>query len=226
GWLLFDYLDGAQSLWDIWRAVEREPLLSEAQQMVLGEALTAIAQLHARGLWQADLHLENLLRHEGQLFVIDGGGVQVENAGQPLSRQRVLENLGVFFAQLPAELEPFTEELLVHYLLANGEHALPLEALLREVAKVRRWRLRDYLKKVGRDCSLFAARVGAFGLCVVRREHEAELAPLLADIDRHIDAGHLYKTGGAATVARVELDGRPLVVKRYNIKGWLHWFKR
>ncbi len=226
GWLLFDYLDGAQSLWDIWRAVEREPLLSEAQQMVLGEALTVIAQLHARGLWQADLHLDNLLRHEGRLFVIDGGGVQVENAGQPLSRQRVLENLGVFFAQLPAELEPFTEELLVHYLLANGEHALPLEALLREVAKVRRWRLRDYLKKVGRDCSLFAARVGAFGLCVVSREHEAELAPLLADIDRHIDAGHLYKTGGAATVARIELDGRPLVIKRYNIKGWLHWLKR
>ena len=226
GWLLFDYLDGAQSLWDIWRAVEREPLLSEAQQMVLGEALTVIAQLHARGLWQADLHLDNLLRHAGQLFVIDGGGVQVENAGQPLSRQRVLENLGVFFAQLPAELEPFTEELLVHYLLANGEHALPLEALLREVAKVRRWRLRDYLKKVGRDCSLFAARVGAFGLCVVRREHEAELAPLLADIDRHIDAGLLYKTGGAATVARIELDGRPLVVKSYNIKGWLHWLKR
>jgi tRNA A-37 threonylcarbamoyl transferase component Bud32 len=226
GWLLFDYLDGAESLWDAWRAVEREPLLSEGLQTVLGEALNAIGQLHARGLWQADLHLDNLLRHDGRLFVIDGGGVQVETAGQPLSRQRVLENLGVFFAQLPAELEPFTEELLVHYLLANGEHALSLEALLREVARVRRWRLRDYLKKVGRDCSLFAAKIGAFGLRVVRREQDAELAPLLGQIDARIDAGHIYKTGGAATVARVELNGRPLVVKRYNIKSWLHWLKR
>ncbi len=226
GWLLFDYLDGAESLWDAWRAVEREALLSDAQQAVLGEALNVIGQLHARGLWQADLHLDNLLRHDGRLFVIDGGGVQVETAGQPLSRQRVLENLGVFFAQLPAELEPFTEELLVHYLLANGEHALPLEALLKEVAKVRRWRLRDYLKKVGRDCSLFAASIGAFGLRVVRREQDAELAPLLGQIDARIEAGHIYKTGGAATVARVELNGRPLVVKRYNIKSWLHWLKR
>ncbi|WP_068830225.1 lipopolysaccharide kinase InaA family protein [Pseudomonas sp. BMS12] len=226
GWLLFDYLEGAESLWDAWRAVEREPWLSDAQQAVLGEALSAIGQLHAKGLWQADLHLDNLLRHEGSLFVIDGGGVQVEMAGQPLSRQRVLENLGVFFAQLPAELEPFTEELLVHYLLANGEHALPLEALLKEVEKVRRWRLRDYLKKVGRDCSLFAAKIGAFGLRVVRREQDAELTPLLGEIDACIDAGHLYKTGGAATVARVELNGRPLVVKRYNIKNWLHWLKR
>lgn len=226
GWLLFDYLEGAESLWDAWRAVERDALLSDAQQAVLGEALNAIGQLHARGLWQADLHLDNLLRQAGQLFVIDGGGVQVETAGQPLSRQRVLENLGVFFAQLPAELEPFTEELLVHYLLANGEHALPLEALLKEVAKVRRWRLRDYLKKVGRDCSLFAASIGAFGLRVVRREQDAELAPLLGRIDACIEAGHVYKTGGAATVARVELNGQPLVVKRYNIKHWLHWLKR
>ncbi len=43
GWLLFDYLDGAESLWDAWRAVEREALLSEAQQSVLGEALVDIA---------------------------------------------------------------------------------------------------------------------------------------------------------------------------------------
>lgn len=226
GWLLFDYLDGAESLWDAWRAVEREALLSEAQQAVLGEALAAIAQMHAKGLWQADLHLDNLLRQAGCLWIIDGGGVQVETPGQPLSRDKVLENLGVFFAQLPAELEPFTEELLVHYLLANGEHALPLEALLKEVEKVRRWRLRDYLKKVGRDCSLFAAKIGAFGLRVVRREQEAELTPLLADPDAALEAGHLYKTGGAATVARIELNGRPLVLKRYNIKSWLHGLKR
>ena len=50
-------------------------------------------------------------------------------------RQKVLENLGVFFAQLPALLDPFLEELLVHYLLANGEHALPLEALQKEIAR-------------------------------------------------------------------------------------------
>ncbi|ERI50392.1 hypothetical protein N878_25950, partial [Pseudomonas sp. EGD-AK9] len=168
GWLLFDYLDGARSLWDAWREVAGEAPLSVAQQAVLGEALTAIAQMHGKGLWQADLHLDNLLRHDGRLYLIDGGGVRGETPGQPLSRARVLENLGVFFAQLPAELAPFTEELLIHYLLANGEHALPLEALLKEVEKVRRWRLRDYLRKVGRDCSLFAAKVGAFGLRVVR----------------------------------------------------------
>lgn len=226
GWLLFDYLEGSQSLWEAWRQADGEPLLTEAQRGVLAEALGAIGQMHAQGLWQADLHLDNLLRHDGRLYLIDGGGVRCETAGQPLSRARVLENLGVFFAQLPAELEPFLEELLIHYLLVNGEHALPLEMLQAEIAKVRHWRLRDYLKKTARDCSLFAARVGAFGLRVVRREVEAELRPLLTDLDARVEAGHIYKTGGAATVAGVKIGGRPLVVKRYNVKNLLHWCKR
>ena len=226
GWLLFDYLNGARSLLDAWNDVAREPLLSDAQQAILAEALSAVGQMHAKGLWQADLHLDNLLRHDGSLYLIDGGAVRCETPGQPLSRARVLENLGVFFAQLPAELDPWLEELLIHYLLANGEHALPLEMLQVEIARVRRWRLRDYLKKVARDCSLFAARIGAFGLRVVRREVEADLQPLLRELDGYIEGGYIYKTGGAATVARVEFDGRPLVVKRYNVKNLLHWLKR
>ena len=226
GWLLFEYLEGAESLWDAWRAVEREPLLNEEQQAVLGEALTTIAQMHAKGLWQSDLHLDNLLRHAGGVSIIDGGGVQVEVAGQPLSRTRVLANLGMFFAQLPAELQPFIEELLVHYLLANGEHALPLEALLVEVGKVRRWRLRDYMQKIARDCSLFSAKVGAFGLRVVRRDCAAALAPLLAQPDVLLSEGRALKLGGSATVAQVRQGECELVAKRYNIKGFSHWLKR
>ena len=226
GWLLFDYLDGAQSLWQIWHQVARDPVLTDQQQAILADALGVIGLMHRKGLWQDDLHLDNLLRHEGCIYLIDGGGVRCELPGQPLSQARVLENLGVFFAQLPVELDPFLEELLIHYLLANGEHALPLEMLQTQVDKVRRWRLRDYLKKVARDCSLFSARINAFGLRVVRREIEPVLQPLLDDLDVYISTGHIYKAGGTATVARVDVGDRRLVVKRYNVKGLLHWLKR
>ncbi|WP_217476128.1 lipopolysaccharide kinase InaA family protein [Stutzerimonas stutzeri] len=226
GWLLFDFLDNARSLWDAWRECEHEAPLSEAQAELLGAALALIAQMHSRGLWQEDLHLDNLLLQDGVLHVVDGGGVRAETPGQPLSRERVLANLGVFFAQLPATIEPFIEELLVHYLLANSEHALPLEALLKEVHKIRAWRLNDFLKKIARDCSLFSARIGAFGARVVRREAHERLQGVLDDPDAFIAGGHLYKTGGAATVARVEVDGQPLLIKRYNIKNPLHWCKR
>lgn len=226
GWLLFEFLEGAESLGDAWQQVESLPVLADEQSAVLAEALGAIAQLHGKGLWQADLHLDNLLRHGGQLYLIDGAGICVETAGQPLSRQKVLENLGVFFAQLPKSLEPFTEELLVYYLLSNAEHALPLEALQKQIEKVRAWRLRDYLIKVGRECTLFAVQRGAFALRAIRREEEAAMVPVLEQADALLDQGHLYKTGGAASVGKVDVAGRTLVIKRYNIKNFAHWLKR
>ena len=226
GWLLFEFLEGAHSLGDAWDAVASLPVLADEQVAVLAEALTAIGQMHLKGLWQEDLHLDNLLRQGGKLYLIDGAGICVEDAGKPLSRQKVLESLGVFFAQLPISLEPFIEELLVHYLLSNGEHALPLEALLKQVEKVRAWRLHDFLNKTGRDCSLFSVQQGAFALRAVRREEEPAMLPVLARADALLDQGHLYKTGGAASVGKVEVDGRTLVIKRYNIKGFAHWLKR
>ncbi len=225
-WLLFAFLDDAQSLDAGWQAVAHAPALSDAQAAVLGEALESIARLHAKGLWQSDLHLDNLLRHDGQLYLIDGGGVRVDTPGQPLSRDAVLENLALFFAQLPTALEPFIEELLVHYLLVNAEHALPLEALLKATHKARQARMRDYLGKVARDCTLFAVESGAAGIKAVRRSHAALLQPLLDDPDAFIAAGKALKQGGSATVAKVELDGRAYVVKRYNIKSFAHWLKR
>lgn len=226
GWLLFDWLQQAESLWDNWRCVAAEPVLSDGQREVLGQALELIAQMHARGLWQDDLHLDNLLSSGGRLFVVDGGGVRSETPGRPLSRERAVVNLGVFFAQLPVELEAFIEELLVHYLLVHSEHALPLEALLKEIHKTRAWRLQDFLKKTGRDCSLFSVHTDAFSAQAVRREDEPGLSPLLSDPDTCLEAGTRLKDGGTATVARVDLDGRQLLLKRYNIKGPLHWLKR
>ncbi|NVZ52053.1 serine/threonine protein kinase [Pseudomonas sp. B6002] len=226
GWLLFEFIEGAESLADAWHAVEHLPPLADEQTAVLAEALGAIAQMHTQGLWQEDLHLDNLLRQDGKLYLIDGAGIRVEEAGKPLSRNRVLENLGVFFAQLPKNLEPFTEELLVYYLLANGEHALPLEALEKQVRKVSAWRLKDFLSKVGRECTLFSVVRGPFALRAVRREEEAAMLPVLAQADTLLDSGHLFKTGGAATVAKTDVAGRSLVIKRYNIKGFVHWLKR
>ncbi|MBP1145350.1 tRNA A-37 threonylcarbamoyl transferase component Bud32 [Pseudomonas sp. PvP027] len=226
GWLLFEFLEQASSLGDAWNAVQHLPPLADEQQAVLGEALSAIARQHAKGLWQEDLHLDNLLRHNGQLYLIDGAGIRAEQAGTPLSRQKVLENLGVFFAQLPRSFEPFTEELLVYYLLSNAEHGLPMEALQKQIDKVRSWRLKDFMSKTVRDCSLFSVEDSASVFRAIRREEEPAMLPVLSQADALLDKAHLYKTGGAASVGRVEVSGRTLVIKRYNIKNFSHWLKR
>lgn len=225
-WLLFEFLESSQSLGQSWAAVADEPVLSANQQKVLGKALEAIAKLHGQGLWQDDLHLDNLLEYQGQIYWIDGGAVQAQTPGTPLSRDKVLTNLGVFFAQLPVSLEPFIEELLIDYVLANSTHALPLEALLKEVGRARRWRIADYLNKTGRECSLFHVQKSPFKLAVAARTDWPWLAPCLADPDRFIKQGRLCKAGGSATVAAFSVAEQALVVKRYNIKSIGHWLTR
>jgi tRNA A-37 threonylcarbamoyl transferase component Bud32 len=63
-------------------------------------------------------------------------------------------------------------------------------------------------------------------LRAIRREEESAMSPVLAQADALLERGHLYKTGGAASVGRVEVAGRALVIKRYNIKNFAHWLKR
>ncbi|HHX36033.1 MAG TPA: serine/threonine protein kinase, partial [Gammaproteobacteria bacterium] len=172
------------------------------------------------------MHLDNLLQQGEQVFVVDGGGVQSEQAGQPLAQEKVIANLAVFFAQLPSAFDAHLEELLIHYLLANGEHALRLEKLHKQILSIRQWRVKDYLNKAGRECSLFNAKINGFGLRVVWRAAQEWLEPVLSSLDGMIATGHIYKTGGAATVARIEHGQRTLVIKRYNIKNVRHWFKR
>lgn len=225
-WLLFDFIEAAPSVEQLWQQVAAEPPLSPAQNELLGAALATLARLHAQGLWQADLHLDNLLVKDGAALVIDAADIQAESVGQPLSQARVQENLAVFFAQLPAALDAQLEELLIHYLLVNAEHALRLDALLARTAEIRRWRLADYLKKSGRECTLFAVTRSAFGLIAVRRTWLSRLEGLLADPDAALAGLPTFKDGGAATVARLQWQGQDLVLKRYNIKGFGHWLTR
>ena len=226
GWLLFDFLEGAESLESRWRAIIGQPPLSADQRAILGAALEAVGALHARGLWQEDLHLDNLLYHNFRLNWIDCGTIRAAQPGRSLDARRALVNLAVFFAQLPATFDRFVTCLLDAYRRGGGCQGLPADDLLRRIAATRCRRLHRFLAKTGRDCTEFSVRRGPMELRAVRRDELAVLQPLLADPDRFMAQGEILKAGGSATVARVCVDGRTLVVKRYNIKGFGHWLRR
>ncbi|MDR2364972.1 MAG: hypothetical protein LBD68_03840 [Zoogloeaceae bacterium] len=213
GWLLFEFLENA-------RAPGAE---------AIHEAVRAIARLHERGLWQNDLHPDNLLAQDGRIYFVDGGDIGAEMPGQALSPDRALDNLGMFFAQWPVRMEAGLSEALASYRAQNPVSGaeMGIAALRQAVRRQREARLRAWLKKIVRECSDFCVRKkGAFGFCVARRDSEKILAPLLTDPDAFIDAGQLRKDGGTATVARVEVSGREFIVKRYNIKHLRHGLSR
>lgn len=225
GWILFEYLSNATSLAKQWQQISALPLLASEQQQVLEQALASIAQMHQQGLWQADIHLDNFMLQAEQLYIIDGGGIAAETAGQPLNHQTAIKNLAVFFAQLSASLDAYLETLLVDYQNSSTQD-ISLSELRKHIRQVREWRLKDYLKKTARDCSLFSVDKSLSGIRAIQRARLEEVASLIEQPDVFIAQGHIYKTGGAATVARVEHFGRSWVIKRYNIKNYLHWLKR
>lgn len=225
-WILFEYLEDAQSLEQQWQQYAADPMLSSAQEKVLAQALASIARMHAQGVWQKDIHLDNFLLHNQRLYIIDGGAIAQQTLGQPISQESALKNLAVFFAQLPRELTEHVRDLLRHYLSVNATHELALPELYHHIQQVRDWRVKDYLKKTARECTLFSVQKNSRGITAVQRSYEAEIKPLLAQPDTFIEQGHIYKTGGAATVARVEHGTKSWIIKRYNIKNLAHWLKR
>jgi len=60
---------------------------------------------------------------------------------------------------------------------------------------------------------------------VVRSQSE-RMRSVLRDPDSYFGAQPLLKDGGSSTVAKVALGDGSVVIKRYNIKGFMHWLKR
>jgi tRNA A-37 threonylcarbamoyl transferase component Bud32 len=190
------------------------------------EDLTAVfaqvGRMHAQGLSQQDIHLDNFLLQREGLLVIDGDAIR--SAPTP---QACTDNLALLFAQLqPATERAWYPVLLAAYRTAHPQLSIEPARLAVQISRSRQARLDDYLDKCLRDCSLFkvARRTDRFFSVVRAATHS--LAPLLHDPDAWLEKGVPLKRGRTATLARIDINGRPLVIKRYNIKGAAHALSR
>lgn len=218
-YLLTPYLDGAGTLAGTWGDGER------ADPMLLA-AIRLVGRMHGRGLIQTDLHLGNFLRRDDELYMIDGDGIVTCLVGQDIDERAVRRNLALFLAQLPVSLEDRHAELIAAYREANPDACFDDAALEADKALIRDRRLGIILKKCVRDCTLFRIDRRLDRFTAVARSEADWLAPILADPDAWMARGAPLKTGNTSTVVRVELEGRAVVIKRYNIKGAGHAVSR
>ena len=229
--LLTRFIDDAVSLATRWDAVAHLRAGDAAALAVLAPAFAMLGRLHARGLVHDDLHLGNFLVSGGELLVIDGDAVRTVSPGRPLPADAALANFAILAAQLPAAWD---EQLtpLVDAWRAGGAGLPVLEpATLRAcIVHTRHARLQAFLAKTTRECTLFKVDKRVARMTIVVRDKAEqlgdELAALLADPDAAIARGSVLKNGGTCTVARVDVGGEALVIKRYNIKNAGHALSR
>lgn len=205
-------------------SLEEDAAVRAGDCEALQPVLATLAQMHRGGLVQQDLHFGNFLRTGTRLLVIDGGAVST--AAAPLAATVAAENLGLLLAQLPAACDPAAPAGLADYLAAGGIAGIDAKLLQAKIDAARAGRLRDYLGKCVRDCSLFAVEQSATRFAAMLRAEKDRLAPLLAAGDQALAAGERLKSGNTCTVARVASDAGKVVIKRYNLKNPGHAFSR
>lgn len=230
--LCTEYLAGARTLQQIWEALHTgngkpgpAPDNSEAIAL-LASALRSIGLMHRAGLIQTDLHMGNFLSHQSRVYVIDGDAIKALSPGQPVSGREAEDNLAIFFAQLDSVWDEVIEVLLIEYLQVNAERSLNPDRLLEQTRAVRSKRLNDWLGKAVRDCTHFQVEKRWSRFSAVVRDRAGALRSLINAPDEPFAAGSTLKDGGTSSVTLVEAEGQPLVIKRYNIKGFAHWLTR
>jgi len=196
---------------------------------VLNDLVELIAQHHAAGLRQVDLHLLNFIYSDATLYTLDAS--DINTSANPLSRSDSMDGLADLLALLPVEYDEVAGDIYVNYWQhrSQPENNAERSALLQHVIDKRAYKLRKYLKKVFRSCSAFVANKTWREFTVYDRSCESEsLRTLLVDPDHAPSMGQakILKDGNTCTVTALELDAKPLVCKRYNIKNILHALSR
>lgn len=202
---LLENLRLSQGLLLAYEFLEGAEPLTDAEQV-----LTFIAGLHDVGLVHTDIHFGNLMSANGKIYLLDAGAIQI--AGNQNDKTK---NLALFIAQAP---------LLQHkaLVIAAGE-----PSLAREVSRCWQTRKKRYLEKIFRSCTEVSVIRDQNNHALVKRQ---ALTPALNNLinnpDKAIEDGNILKDGNAQTVAKVFVDGKPLVIKRYNQKTFLTLLKR
>ncbi|MDX1490925.1 MAG: lipopolysaccharide kinase InaA family protein [Pseudohongiellaceae bacterium] len=227
GVLLLQYLDNSRSLKKSWKkSSEKDRVL------LLRKAVKLIADCHSRGLIQHDIHLDNFLLQDDHIYLLDAADVEkreTQNPGDGLDSMRSLQNLALFFAQFPVSNDDYVPQMYDYYRDLRPELGFTsdlqlFKALLR---KKRLKRIDIVLKKLFRSSSANICTRTWDSFVVYRRNLRSPAWQAFIDNpDKLMASGEKLKNGNSSTVVKIDIDGKPYVVKRYNLKSTAHFLRR
>jgi len=223
--LLFERISEADNLDTIWQDKKSPDEAIHLMQAIIIE----LATQHVMGVVQNDLHLKNFLVTEKHIYTLDGGSIT--NVEGILSKEESLDHLALFFAQLGVGTEELQEALFQTYIKSRSWIIKPadIEFLRKATRKWIEKRWNRYEKKLQRNSTTFARKKTLKTLTMYDRDYQsAELFHLLQDPEAIFQDKNtqLLKAGRTSTVAKISIDQRDYVIKRYNVKNAWHWLRR
>ena len=183
-----------------------------------------LAKQHNKGVLQKDLHLGNFLLGGDKVFALDTG--QMRFSRRELDRKNSIPQLAMLASCLPDTNTESIATLCEEYFKARGWHfGKPDESSFQKQLAVHRKRtLRKGLKKCLRTSKrLLQIKAGRY-IAVFDRAfcQKAEPLDFIEQIDALMDEGQILKKGKTCYVSHLMWNGKDVVVKRYNHKGFIH----
>lgn len=187
---------------------------------LIEKVVRVLAQQHAAGLVQTDLHLKNFMLSNDCVWSIDGDGIRK----QTLSKRAAYQQLSALIGKLAVlDQQAWVSALLNAY---QAERKWPgeinAEQLLAWASRDKAKAVREYVeRKIFRNCTdVVWQKTATFVLA--RNAHVAlpDLNPEF--LETAMQGGQVLKSGNTSTVVRARLGQLEVVVKRYNIKNILH----
>lgn len=204
--------------------------LHSKERRSLAEALVVeVARHHKAGLLQIDLYFKNFLLQGKFIYTLDGDAIR------PLpwwnATNSALNNLALLLSKLDVlDLQEWLPDLLAAYARERGSSTPDTAAMRKKIAAIRSRVTAKYAdKKVFRECSEISVLCNKRLYRAVSRANATEtMDGILANADALLqeNSSRKLKSGNTCTVALTEINGRKMVIKRYNIKGFWHGVSR
>ncbi|MBN2270398.1 MAG: hypothetical protein JXN61_07285 [Sedimentisphaerales bacterium] len=183
-----------------------------------------LAGQHIKGVLQKDLHLGNFLMDEKKTYALDPG--QMRFLGHAVGRAASISQLALLTRSLPADDTESVSRLAREYFAARGwsfektDDAQLRKQMALHTKRVMTRQLRKCMRTSKRTLRIKAGRHRAvFDRAFCRG---AQPQDFLEQIDDLMDKGRILKAGNTCHVSRLTWNGRDVVVKRYNHKGFFH----
>lgn len=226
GVLLFDYIHPAPHFQEALRSAETRDEKLNLLRRLMGMLVT----LHQAGLSQKDLHLNNFLVKDREIFFLDGSSIK-RRSGGPLNIRRSLDGLSILFSQPMLENFPLMDELCFEYFMARGwkEKDEIFKKLQFQISRSQRHNRRRLVKKTSRESTDLVCSKSFYHFMLCKRDYYTEaMVDFLEDLEEVLNGieDPLLKRCNSSMVGRVRVGEQELVVKRYNIKGVFHGLRR
>lgn len=217
--ILIEYLETGLNLAEYF--ANEKAVTSPEGAKVWSLLFNALCRCHNTRLWQGDMHLGNYMLFQDQLYLVDGGDVQ--RLRTPLTKAKRLENIADFISQFPVSFDCQVDLMLESYQVDYKEFsAADLAKVRPRVRSLRIKRLASFEKKVFRSTTANRkVRTARSQVVHDRMMHEHDVSEFIENPDSYIKQEHMLKDGNSTTVVQLSIGGIAMVLKRYNVVGFL-----